>query len=69
MYRIYYTTPTSITPHAVDIEQLSAALKYAESLRGSGMIFVSMVSDYADMVGKPGASGTDSNYVPQMLNS
>jgi hypothetical protein len=37
-------------------------------LRREGMLFVTMVSDYADMVGKPGVSGPTTAYVPQMLN-
>jgi len=68
MYRIYFTYPESDAPFAVDIEDLSMALKYVESLRGSKMLYVTMVSDYADMVGKPGVASTDSNYVPQTLN-
>jgi hypothetical protein len=32
------------------------------------MLFVTMVSDYADMVGKPGAQGAGAEYTPQMLN-
>ena len=47
---------------------LTNALECCELLRGRGMIYVTMVSDYANMVGKPGATGIDSNYVPQMLN-
>jgi len=68
MYKIYFTYPDSNDPFSVDIEDLSTALKYVESLRGSKMLYVTMVSDYANMVGKPGVASTDSNYVPQMLN-
>ena len=68
MYRLYYTRPTSSTAYALDIDDLGTALAYAESLRREGMIFVTMVSDYHNMVGKSGASGIDSNYVPQMLS-
>ena len=68
MYRIYYTVPNSIAAHAVDVSDLSTALKYSESLRGSGMLFITLVSDYANMVGKAGAVSVDSNYVPQTLN-
>jgi hypothetical protein len=68
MYRIYYTVPDSIAAHAVDIDDLSTALKYAESLRGSNMLFVTLVSDYHNMVGKSGVTSVDSNYVSQMLN-
>lgn len=49
-------------------QYLEHALKYTENLRKEGMLFVTMVSDYADMVGQPGAQGAGSEYVPQMLN-
>jgi len=68
MYKIYFTYPESNDPFAVDIDTLTDALKYVESLRSSKMLYVTMVSDYANMVGKPGATGIDSKYVPQMLN-
>ena len=68
MYKIYFTYPESNSPFSVDIDDLSTALKYAESLRGSKMLFVTMVSDYANMVGKPGATSVNKNYVPQTLN-
>ena len=68
MYKIYFTYPESNAAYSVDIDTLTDALNYVKSLRGSKMLYVTMVSDYANMVGKPGASGTDSNYVPQMLN-
>jgi hypothetical protein len=68
MYKIYFTDPKSKQPFATTTQHLEHALKYCESLRQSGMLFVTMVSDYADMVGKPGVSSTGSGYVPQMLN-
>ena len=69
MYRVYYTDPK--LPHIAgwqDISVLSNALECCEFLRKSGMLYVTMVSDYANMVGKPGASGPDTGYVPQMLS-
>jgi hypothetical protein len=69
MYRVYYTDPK--VPHVAskqDISALSNALECCEFLRKSGMLFVVMVSDYHDMVGKPGVSGPDAGYVPQMLS-
>jgi hypothetical protein len=68
MYKIYFTEPKSEQPFAVTTQYLEHALKSCENLRRDGMLYVTMVSDYSDMVGKPGASGTDSNYVPQMLS-
>lgn len=68
MYKIYFTDPKLKQPWAVTTQHLENALKYCENLRTEGMLFVTMVSDYADMVGKPGAKGAGSEYTPQMLN-
>lgn len=70
MYRVYYTDPRQRhLAHWQEISDLTNALQCCEYLRRAGMTYVTMVSDYQDMVGKPGATGTDSNYVPQMLNA
>ena len=68
MYKIYFTDPKLQQPWAVSTQHLENALKYTENLRKEGMLFVTMVSDYADMVGQPGAKGAGSECVPQMLN-
>ena len=68
MYKIYFTDPKLDEPFAWYIEDLTAALKACESLRTTGYTFVTMVSDYADMVGNPGAKGAGTEYVPQLLN-
>jgi hypothetical protein len=68
MYRVYYTDPKSQKALCVDALELTAALNYCEQLRASGYIYVTMVSDYTHMVGKPGVSGAGTEYVPQMLN-
>ena len=68
MYKIYFTDPKLEQPFAVTTEHLEYALKYCENLRRDGMQFVTMVSDYQDMVGKPGARGAGGEYVAQMLN-
>jgi hypothetical protein len=69
MYRVYYTDPKS--EHLANwqgISELTNALECCEYLRKQGMLYVVMVSDYHNMVGKPGASGPDTGYVAQMLN-
>ena len=68
MYKIYFTDPKSKQPFATETQHLEHALKYTESLRQSGMLYVTMVSDYADMVGSPGAKGAGTEYVPQLKN-
>jgi hypothetical protein len=69
MFRIYYTDPKAV--HLAkwqDVSELTSALQCCEYLRGVGMVYVTMVSDYADMSGKPGAKMSGTEYVPQMLN-
>lgn len=68
MYKIYFTDPKTQQPFATTTEHLEYALKYTENLRRDGMLFVTMVTDYQNMVGKPGAQGAGSEYVPQLKN-
>lgn len=67
MYKIYWTDELS-TACSTDIAQLQGALVYCELLRKQGMQYVTMVSDYAHMVGSPGARGAGAEYVPQLKN-
>lgn len=69
MYRVYYTDPKQI--HIAkwqDVSELTNALQCCEYLRSHGMSYVTMVSDYHDMVGKPGVKAAGAECVPQMLN-
>lgn len=68
MYRIYFTDPKTQQPFATDTQHLEHALKYCERMRRDGMLYVSMVTDYQDMSGKPGAQMAGSEYVPQLKN-
>lgn len=68
MYKIYFTDPKSQQPFAVTTQHLEYALKSCENLRRDGMLYVTMVSDYPNMVGKPGVSGAGAEYVPQLKN-
>ena len=67
MYRIYWTDELD-TACSTDIRQLNNALVYCELLRKQNKAYVTMVSDYADMVGKPGVQGAGSECIPQLLN-
>lgn len=68
MYRVYYTDPKSGQALGVDVSTLAAALQRCEQLRGYDYQYVTLVSDYADMVGKPGARGAGTEYVAQLKN-
>jgi len=68
MYRVYYTDPETGQALAVDILTLTAALERCEQLREYQYQYVTMVSDYANMVGSPGARGAGAEYVPQLKN-
>jgi hypothetical protein len=67
-YRIYYTDPESGQAKAKDVSSLQSAIADCEYYRNHGFGYVTMVSDYADMVGKPGAKGAGTEYVPQLKN-
>lgn len=67
MYKIYWTDEFP-QPCCAEIAQLTQALIYVDLLRKQGMTYVTMVSDYADMVGKPGAQGAGTEYVAQLKN-
>ena len=67
MYKIYWTNETG-TACSTEITQLQGALVYCELLRKQGLEYVTMVSDYANMVGMPGARGAGTEYVPQLKN-
>ena len=69
MYRIYYTDPKLI--HQAkwqDVSELPNVLQCMEYLRSHGMIYVTMVSDYHNMTGLPGAKMAGTEYVPQLKN-
>lgn len=69
MYKIYYTDPKQ--PHEAQqvlVAQLSTALKTTQDLRDGGMVYVTLVTDYHDMVGQPGARMASGEYVPQLKN-
>jgi hypothetical protein len=68
MYRIYYTDPETGEAKARDVVSLQHALEKCDYYRTYGFLFVTMVSDYHDMVGKPGAKMAGTEYVPQLKN-
>ena len=67
MYKIYWTDELD-TACSTDIVQLTNALVYCELLRKQDMRYVTLVSDYADMVGKPGVQAAGSECIPQLLS-
>jgi hypothetical protein len=68
MYRVYYTDPETGQAKGVDVLTLTGALQRCEQLREYHYEYVTMVSDYHNMVGKPGACGAGTEYVPQLKN-
>lgn len=68
MYRVYYTDPETGQAKGVDVLNLTDALARCEQLRGYSYLYVTLVSDYHNMIGKPGASGAGSEYVSQLKN-
>lgn len=67
IYKVYWTDLNSKNPCSAEFDELQEVLVACEVVRKQGHTFVTMVSDYACMVGKPGVSGSDTGYVAQML--
>ena len=67
MYKIYWTDNYG-EAKSCEIGQLQQSLIYVDLLRKQGYNYVTMVSDYADMVGKPGAQGAGTEYIAQLKN-
>ena len=67
MYKIYYSDDPD-NASAYNVSELKTALSAVEALRQVGYKYVTLVSDYANMVGKPGVKAAGTECVPQMLN-
>jgi len=71
MYIVYYTNPHDKPvpqAHRECVSDLINALQCCEYLRSHGMLYVTLVSDYDGMIGKPGAQMAGVEYVPQLKN-
>ena len=55
-------------PCSAEVGDLLEALAACEDLRNYGHTFVTLVSDYHNMVGKPGVRAAGPECVPQLLN-
>jgi microsomal dipeptidase-like Zn-dependent dipeptidase len=64
MFRVYYTDPLSGQAHGHDLESLTEALSYTEGFRKLGMIFVTMVSENPESVGKSGVDSIKDGLCP-----
>lgn len=63
-YMVYYTDPATSTSHSHALFNLTEALRYAEGFRKLGMIFVTMVSENVDNVGKGGVDTVADGKLP-----
>ena len=64
MFKIYYTDPVTDWSHAHNAVTLNEALKYTEAFRKLGMIFVTVVSEDPNHVGKPGVDAVVDGRTP-----
>ena len=64
IFKIYYTDPISDLSHSHDVFTLSEALRHTEGFRKLGMIFVTMVSENTDQVGKSGVDAVVNGKTP-----
>lgn len=67
-FRLYWTNKDSTLPCSAEFDVLNEALRACEAMRSAGHTYVTIVSDYQNMCGKPGAKMSGSEYVPQMLS-
>jgi hypothetical protein len=68
MFKVYWTNKDSNLPCSAEFDDLTEVLVACEAMRKKEHTYVTMVSDYEQMTGKPGAKMSGSEYVPQMLN-
>ena len=64
MFKIYYTDPVTDWSHAHNADTLTEALQYTEEFRKLGMIFVTMVAQNPNQVGKPGVDAVVNGKTP-----
>jgi hypothetical protein len=63
-YVVYYTDPITRFPHSHQVAELKEALRYTESFRQLGMLFVTMVSENVNSVGKSGVDTVADGKLP-----
>lgn len=61
---VYYTDPVTRSSHSHSLDELNEALRHAEGFRKLGMIFVTMVSENVDSVGKSGVDTVAGGKLP-----
>lgn len=64
MFKIYYTDPVSDQAYSWNEATLVGALGVTENFRKHGMIFVTMVSENRDSIGKPGVDAVADGKLP-----
>jgi len=64
MFKVYWTNPDNNEAYSEDFEDLNLALKSCEKLRQSGRIFVTMVSENPNNVGKTGVAAVKDGVLP-----
>lgn len=64
MFRVYYTDPLTGWARGHDVTTINDALRVAEDFRRLGMIFVTMVSENPNSVGRPGVDSVVDGKTP-----
>lgn len=64
MYKVYYTNSENNEANSYDTDDMGLALKKAEEFRNSGHIFVTMVSQNPNSIGKPGVDSIKDGKCP-----
>lgn len=64
MYKIYYTDPLTDTCYSCNESELTEALSLVKEKRNEGMVFVTMVCENPDSIGKPGVDSVVNGVLP-----
>ena len=63
MFKVYWSLDDN-TPKSADYDELKDALRVCETLRRQGYVFVTMVSENPNVVGKPGVDSIKNGICP-----
>ena len=64
MFKVYWTVLETNEAYSRDFDNLSDSLKECEALRQAGRVFVTMVSENPNHVGKTGVSAVKDGILP-----
>lgn len=67
LYKVYYTDPDDNECYSWDEKNLTSALSISEQMRRHGMVYVTIVSENPDSIGKSGVDAVVDGKLPNGL--